>query len=280
MQQEQSLGTNNDNNDKSTNKLGTKESLVTFNDNIQPIIAPTKHTQHEQSLGTTNDNNNNKNKSTDSFKERKEENDANSNDSLDEKLDFPVTSTSSNSSDNDSTYTTTPTSDHWDINIDYRRRSNASICPGDVIEYYCSIYTYSDQQGLSKATVEAVEMPLVLSNSEGLPRTTKVKRIKIVRNNVLLAHLNGLVRLIDWFKLRKRGNVEISDIIAKEGDWLTGIMKKHIKMGMDKCKADGFALEDIIIEKKLIQMEQVNPHSLIMLIPRKGLFYCNMIQLI
>jgi hypothetical protein len=30
---------------------------------------------------------------------------------------------------------------------------------------------------------------------------------------------------------------------------LSGILKEHIKTGMEKCKADGFALEDIIIDK-------------------------------
>jgi hypothetical protein len=30
---------------------------------------------------------------------------------------------------------------------------------------------------------------------------------------------------------------------------MSGILKKHIKTGMDKCKANGFALEDIIIDK-------------------------------
>jgi hypothetical protein len=74
---------------------------------------------------------------------------------------------------------------------------------------------------------------------------------KVVRNNALLDHSNGLFRSINRFRLRKRGNVEINDIIAKakEGDCLLGIMKKHIKRDIDKCKADGLALEDIIIEK-------------------------------
>ncbi len=43
--------------------------------------------------------------------------------------------------------------------------------------------------------------------------------------------------------------MEINDIIAKEGDWLSGIIQKHIKRGMEKCKADGLTLEDIITEK-------------------------------
>ena len=30
---------------------------------------------------------------------------------------------------------------------------------------------------------------------------------------------------------------------------MSGILKTHINTGMEKCKADGFALEDIIIDK-------------------------------
>ncbi len=73
------------------------------------------------------------------------------------KTDFPITSTFSNCSDNDSTYTTITTSDHWDIKFDYRRRSNKPICSEDVIEYYCPIYPHGDQQGLREATVVAVD---------------------------------------------------------------------------------------------------------------------------
>jgi hypothetical protein len=119
MQQEHRLGTNNYNNDKSTDELGTKKSLVTFNNNIEPIIVPTKDTQQEQSSGTNNDNNDSNGKLNNSIKERKEENGSNATDSLDGKADLPITSTFSNCSYNDSTYTTITTSDHWDIIIDY-----------------------------------------------------------------------------------------------------------------------------------------------------------------
>ena len=54
---------------------------------------------------------------------------------------------------------------------------------------------------------------------------------------------------MDSFKLRKSGNAKLSDIIVQEVKRMSGILKKHIKTGMKKCKADGFALEDIIIDK-------------------------------
>ncbi len=92
-------------------------------------------------------------------------------------------------------------------------------------------------------------MPLVLSNSEGISRSCTLKQIKILQNNVLVNHSNGLFWSIDSFKLRKSGTAKLSDIIVQEGKQMSGILKKHIKTGMDKCKANGFALEDIIIDK-------------------------------
>jgi hypothetical protein len=131
--------------------------LVTFNNNIQPIIVPTKDTHQERSSGTNNHNNDSNGKLINSIKERKDKNGTNATDSLDEKSDFPIISTFGDCSDNDSTYTTITISDCWDIKIDYRRRSNEPICLGNMIEYYCPIYPYGDQQGLHKATVVTVD---------------------------------------------------------------------------------------------------------------------------
>ncbi len=101
------------------------------------------------------------------------------------------------------------------------------------------------------------EMPLVLSNGEGIPSTCTMKCIKVLSNIVLVDHSNDLWRSMDSFRLRKSGTAKLGDIMAKEGNWLSGILKKHIKMGMDKCKANGFALEDIFIDK-LVSLDEAN----------------------
>jgi hypothetical protein len=81
-------------------------------------------------------------------------------------------------------------------------------------------------------------MPLVLSNGEGIPSTSTLKSIKILRNNVLVDHSNGLWRSINSFRLRKSGTAKLGNIMAKEGNQLSGIIKKHIETDMKKCKAD------------------------------------------
>jgi hypothetical protein len=74
---------------------------------------------------------------------------------------------------------------HRDRTLGYfRTRTNEPICPGDVIQYYDPIYVTGDPRGLREAKVLAVnpkdDMPLVLSNSEGIPRSCTLKRIKIL----------------------------------------------------------------------------------------------------
>jgi hypothetical protein len=101
------------------------------------------------------------------------------------------------------------------------------------------------------------DMPLVLSNSEGIPSTCTLKHIEILRNNVLVDHSNSLWRSLDSFRLRKLGTAKLGDIMTKEGNRLSGILKKHIKTGMEKCKADGFALKDIFIDK-LVSSNEAN----------------------
>jgi hypothetical protein len=116
----------------------------------------------------------------------------------------------------------------------------------------CPIHVWGDPRGLHHATVVAVDprntMPLVLSNGDGIPSTNKVKRIQVLNNNELVDH-QGIFRSINRFNLKKRGSTTIGDAIGEEGAVFTGIDKKHIKMGMERCKEDRFALEDIVINK-------------------------------
>jgi hypothetical protein len=181
-----------------------------------------------------------------------EDNNASMNDSLDENSGISITSSCSNSSDNKSIYTTRTTVDQWDSITDCRKRTNELIVSGDVIQYYDPIYVSGDKRGPHKATVLAVDpkntMALVLSHSNGIPKRIKLRCIKVIRNNKLLHHSNGVWMSMDQFKLRKMGNAAFGDIIANEGERMIGIMKKQIKRGMDKCKADGFVLQDIIVD--------------------------------
>jgi hypothetical protein len=121
-----------------------------------------------------------------------------------------------------------------------------------MIEYYCPMHVWGDPRGLRHATVMAVDpgntMPLVLSNGDRIPSTNKVKPIQVFKDNELVDR-QDIFRLINRFKLKKRGSTIIGDVIGKEGAVLAGIIKKHIKMSTEKCKEDGFALEDIFIDK-------------------------------
>ncbi len=72
-------------------------------------------------------------------------------------------------------------------------------------------------------------MPLVLSNGDGIPKACTLKRIKIVHNNVLVDHSNGLFWSMDRFKLKKSGNAKLSDIIVQEGKRMLGILKNTSK---------------------------------------------------
>ncbi len=234
----------------------SNSSKCPHNNNMLSSLS--NNAQQEQVSTTNNDSNN------DSMPYTNKDTVDTDKDSLNKKKQVSVSSrstssnaddSSSHSSNNDnSVYTTATTISHRDHIFGYdRTRTNEPICPGDVIQYYDPIYVTGDKWGLHKATVLAVNpkdsMPLVLSNGEGIPKTCTLKRIKIIKNNVLVDHSNGLFWSMDSFKLRKSGTAKLSDIMAQEGKRLSGILKEHIKTGMEKCKANGFALEDIIIEK-------------------------------
>ena len=90
-------------------------------------------------------------------------------------------------------------------------------------------------------------MPLVLDNAEGIPSTTCVKRIRILKDDILVDH-PGIFRSIDQFKLKKQGDTAMGDIMTRNA----GIMNHHIKQGMEKCtKEGGLAIADIFHNKLL-----------------------------
>ena len=92
------------------------------------------------------------------------------------------------SSDDQSTYTT---ADNFDPdNVSHEGKCKEQIRPGDVIQYYNPIFVAGDPCGLRETSVLSVDpnnyFPLVLSNGEALPSTSKVKRIKIIQHNRLV----------------------------------------------------------------------------------------------
>jgi len=132
---------------------------------------------------------------------------------------------------------------------DEEEQSNEPIRPGDVIEYYSPIFVAGDARGLRQATVLSTDphddMPLVLSNGEGLPTNTKVKRIKVNEGGDLLDH-SGIFRPIYRFKLSKRGTATAADGVAHEAARFTKIMQKNMSKLKEKAEADGFAPMDMI----------------------------------
>ena len=141
-------------------------------------------------------------------------------------------------------------------------QSNEPIRPGDVIEYYCPIFVSGDARGLRQATVLAVDpndaMPLVLSNGEGLPNGTKVKRIKVMSDNELVDH-PGIFRSMHRFKLTKRGSATAADAISMEAARFGAIMKKNISRLKEKAEADGFAPMDLLVNIKGVKTHPKSP---------------------
>jgi len=155
--------------------------------------------------------------------------------------------------DLDVPYTQAITFDPDDLSIggsdEEEEQSNEPIRPGDVIEYYSPIFVAGDARGLRQATVLSTDpkddMPLVLSNGEGLPTNTKVKRIKVNEGGDLLDH-SGIFRPIYRFKLSKRGTATAADGVAHEAARFTKIMQKNMSKLKEKAEADGFAPMDMI----------------------------------
>jgi len=133
------------------------------------------------------------------------------------------------------------------------QKSNEPIRPGDVVEYYTPIFVAGDPRGLRQATVLAVdpkeEMPLTLSNAEGIPNSTKVKRIKVMLEGDLVDH-PGIYRSIYRFKLVKKGSATAADAIAMEASRFGRIMHKNMSKLKEKAQADGFAPMDLLVNIK------------------------------
>ena len=75
-----------------------------------------------------------------------------------------------------------------------------------------------DKRWLRHERVEAVDpvnsyMPLVLDNAEGIPSTTKVKHIHILKDNILVDH-PGLFRSLDQYKMKKQGETTTGDVMT------------------------------------------------------------------
>ncbi len=94
------------------------------------------------------------------------------------------------SSDDQTTYTT---ADNFDPdNVSREGKCKEKIRPGE-IQYYNPIFVAGDPCGLRETSVLSVDpnnyFPLVLSNGEALPSTSKVKRIKFIQHNRLVDQL-------------------------------------------------------------------------------------------
>ena len=131
-------------------------------------------------------------------------------------------------------------------------KSNEPICPGDVILYYCPMSVAGGPHGLRTATVLSVDpndsMSLVLGNSKGLPSTHLMRRIKVIQNNKLIDH-DGSFRQINQFIMIKGGSATAADVLSMQAKLMEIIMTSHIKKGLEKAKAGGFALADMLIDK-------------------------------
>ena len=89
---------------------------------------------------------------------------------------------------------------------------------------------------------------LVLSNGDGIPNTTHVKRIKVFCNNMLMEH-SGTFREIRRYVLKKAGTATAADGVYMNGRKFDVIMKKHLKNGMLKSNSKECAPADILIDK-------------------------------
>ncbi len=152
--------------------------------------------------------------------------------------------------DDDSAYTT---ADNFDPDkLLCSDKSTEPIRPGDVILYYCPIFVTGNPRGLQETTILAVNPngnnPLGLSNGDGIPNTTHVKRIKVFCNNILMEH-SGIFCEIRRYVLKKAGTATAADGVYMNGRKFDVIMKKHLKNAMLKSNCKGFAPADILIDK-------------------------------
>ena len=171
----------------------------------------------------------------------------------------PIIHIHSNGSDSDSnlsTYTNAHIYVEDSFMYMYRKRSNKPIRPGDVIEYYSPIGVAGDKRWLCHARVESVNpvnsyMPLFLDNTEGIPSTTSVKRIHILKDNILVDH-PGIFRSLDQYKMKKQGETTTGDLMTRRVAYFKGRITQHIKQGIERCTKDGgLAIVDIFHNKLL-----------------------------
>jgi hypothetical protein len=121
-----------------------------------------------------------------------------------------------------------------------RERSNEPILPSNIIDYYDPVGVVGDKRWLCNATVEAIDhvnfshMSIVLvNNGDGIPSTTKVKRIHLLKGDLLVDH-PGIFRSLDQLMLKKVGQTKLGDVLVKNAAVIKGIIKKLIKQGIKK----------------------------------------------
>jgi hypothetical protein len=168
----------------------------------------------------------------------------------------------SDSDDDSSIYTNAHTFDENCCKWMDRKQRNEPIHPGDVIEYYDPFGVAGNERWLRNATAEAVNpvnyshMPLVLNNGDGIPSTTKVKRIRLLKGDILVDH-PGIFRSLDQFKMKKEGKTTMGDVMVKNAAVIKGIIKKHIKQGIEKSRTEGGLVCVDIFDNKLLSSTEV-----------------------
>ena len=94
-------------------------------------------------------------------------------------------------------------------------------------------------------------MPLVFDNAEGIPSTSKVKRIRILKDNILVDH-PGIFRPLDQYKMKKHGETTTGDVMPRCAADFKGKITQHIKQGIERCTKDGgLAIVDIFHNRLL-----------------------------
>ncbi len=105
-------------------------------------------------------------------------------------------------------------------------------------------------------------MPLVLNNGDGIPSTTKVKRICLLMGDILVDH-PGIFRSLDQFKMKKEGKTTMGDVMVKNATVVKGIIKKHIKQGIKKSRTEGGLVCVNILHNKLLSSTEVLKSAMI-----------------
>jgi hypothetical protein len=101
-------------------------------------------------------------------------------------------------------------------------------------------------------------MPLVLDNAKGIPSTTFVKPIRILKDNLIVDH-PGIFRSLDQFKMKnKQRETTMGDVMTRNAADFKGRMNQHIKQGIERCtKEGGLAIVDMFHKKLLSGIKEI-----------------------